>query len=139
MSGRRVLRGPCRATRARRERGSASIWVLALSAVLAVAVVAAVLVGSAITLRHRAAAAADLSALAAAGRALEGQAAACAAAADIAAAMTAELDGCTVTGLVAQVWVTAAADLGLVGRVGSQATARAGPVSEWPGASPGPP
>ncbi|MBA3252411.1 MAG: hypothetical protein H0T66_19390 [Geodermatophilaceae bacterium] len=124
---------PLSAAAHRRERGSASIWVLGLSAVLVLAVVAAVLVGSAITLRHRAAAAADLAALAAAGRALDGQAAACAAATQVAVGMKARVDACTLTGLVAEVWVTAAADLGLVGRVGAQAAARAGPVSEWVG------
>ena len=54
------------------ERGSATVWVLALSAVLAVVGAAVVLVGAAVVARHRAAAAADLGALAAAGRAVAG-------------------------------------------------------------------
>src|SRR4051794_35931994 len=52
------------------ERGSATVWVLAFSTVLALAGAAGVLVGSAVVTRHRAAAAADLAALAAAGRAV---------------------------------------------------------------------
>ena len=51
------------------ERGSATVWVLALSGVLAAVGVAGVLIGAAVVARHRATSAADLSALAAAGQA----------------------------------------------------------------------
>lgn len=54
--------------RRQRERGSASIWVLALAFVLFAGAVVVSLYGSAVTARHRAAAAADLAALAAAER-----------------------------------------------------------------------
>ena len=48
------------------ERGSATVWVLALAAVLATVGAAVVLVGAAVVARHRATTAADLAALAAA-------------------------------------------------------------------------
>ena len=78
------------------ERGSATVWVLALAGVLAVVGMAVVLVGAAVVARHRAGAAADLAALAGAGRAVLGDPDACAVAADVAAANAAELTGCTV-------------------------------------------
>ena len=46
------------------ERGSATVWVLALSGVLAVLGAACLLVGVAVVARHRAGAAADMAALA---------------------------------------------------------------------------
>ena len=52
------------------ERGSATVWVLALAGVLALVGLAGVLVGAAAVARHRAGSAADLTALAAAGRAV---------------------------------------------------------------------
>ena len=52
------------------ERGSATVWVLALAGVLALVGLAGVLVGAAAVARHRAGSAADLVALAAAGRAV---------------------------------------------------------------------
>ena len=68
------------------ERGSATVWTLAVSGVLAVVGAAAVLTGAAVVARHRATAAADLVALAAAGRAVAGDAGPCVAAERIAAA-----------------------------------------------------
>ncbi|MGI8531468.1 MAG: Rv3654c family TadE-like protein, partial [Geodermatophilaceae bacterium] len=68
------------------ERGSAGVWLLGLCTVLALVATAAVLVGSAMVLRHRAAAAADLSALAAAGDVLAGETAACGRASTVAEA-----------------------------------------------------
>lgn len=115
------------------DRGSASIWLLGLTSVLALAVVAAVLAGSAMVLRHRAGAAADLAALAAASKAVEGQDAACAAAAGVASAMGGTLRSCSLSGLVADVEVVTGADLGLVGRVEATGRARAGPVTELAG------
>ena len=67
-------------SRAAGERGSATVWVVALSGVLAAIGVAAVLVGAAVVGRHRATAAADLAALAAAEHAVRGDPGACAAA-----------------------------------------------------------
>ncbi|MGY2067223.1 Rv3654c family TadE-like protein [Blastococcus sp. SYSU DS0619] len=114
------------------ERGSATVWVLALSAVLALLATAAVLVGVAAVARHRAAGAADLAALAAAGRAVVGDPAACTAATDVAAANGAELTGCRVgEGGVVDVAVTVPVRLGRLGVHTAHGRARAGP--EAPG------
>lgn len=104
------------------------MWLLGLCSVLVLAAVTAVLVGSAMVTRHRAIAAADLSALAAAGKALAGETAACAAAAGIAEAMGARLTRCRLSGIIAEVTVTVSAELGVVGLATAQASARAGPV-----------
>ncbi|MEU5834820.1 Rv3654c family TadE-like protein [Streptomyces diacarni] len=107
----------------RSDRGSASVWV-ALSAVVLCGVFAAVLgFGQAVHVRHRAGAVADLAALAAADRALEGRADACAAARGVARAQGAQVVRCTVRGEIA--------DLDARVRWGpydAQARARAGPV-----------
>jgi secretion/DNA translocation related TadE-like protein len=79
--------------------------------------------------RQRAAAVADLAALAAAQRALDGPAAACARAAQLAAADGARLLRCTLTGDVATV-VAQVTPPGPIGRIGSAtARARAGPAA----------
>jgi secretion/DNA translocation related TadE-like protein len=112
------------------ERGSATVWMLALSGVLATVGVAAVLVGAAVVARHRATAAADLSALAAAGRAVTGDADACASAADVARANAAELTGCTVgPDAVVEVRVSVPVRLAGLGVHRANARARAGPVA----------
>ena len=112
------------------QRGSATVWVVALSAVLALVGAAAVLVGAAVVARHRATTAADLSALAAAGRTVLGDAGACAAAQGVAAANNAELTRCTVgAGAVAEVAVSVSVRLGRLGVHTATATARAGPAA----------
>ncbi|MQA78058.1 MAG: hypothetical protein GEV10_06205 [Streptosporangiales bacterium] len=87
-----------------RERGAASIWVLAMGAVvLAVAVVVG-LYGSAATARHRASAAADLAALAAADRLWTGKAGEpCRTAAEVARRNGARLTGCLTSNGVADI------------------------------------
>ena len=111
------------------ERGSATVWVIALSAVLAVIGTAAVLVGAATVARHRATSAADLAALAAAGRAVVGDPDACAAAADLAQANSAELTACTVGGdAVVEVSVSVPVQLGPLGPLEATGRARAGPA-----------
>ncbi|CAA9225654.1 MAG: hypothetical protein AVDCRST_MAG57-766 [uncultured Blastococcus sp.] len=111
------------------ERGSATVWVLALSGVLAVVGLAAVLVGAAVVARHRASGAADLAALAAAVRAVAGGDA-CATAAEIARANAAELTDCAVgAGSVVDVEVSVPVRLGELGVFSATARARAGPVS----------
>jgi secretion/DNA translocation related TadE-like protein len=111
------------------ERGSATVWVLALSGVLAVVGVAAVLVGAAVVARHRAASAADLAALAAGGQVVTGNPAPCTTAADVAAANGAELTACTVDGAaVVEVAVRVPVRLGGLGVRWAAARARAGPV-----------
>jgi secretion/DNA translocation related TadE-like protein len=115
------------------ERGSATVWVLALSGVVAVVGVAAVLVGVAVGVRHRAAAAADFAALAAASQAVQGLAGGCSRAAEIAAANGAELTNCTIGPEgVAQVAVSVPVELGRLGRHAATARARAGPAPPGP-------
>lgn len=109
------------------ERGSATVWVLALVAVVWTLSMAMFCVGQVLGARHRAAAAADLSALAAAEQALWGRDRACGAAVEVATAQGARLSGCAVTGLVADV----AVEVPLRGLLGhfppASARARAGP------------
>src|SRR5690242_2758285 len=129
--GGRAFTGPCagpaflgeRASRA--ERGSASLWLLGVG--LAVVLVGAGLAhaATAVVARHRAEAAADFGALAAATRAATGTANACAFAATIVHDNGARLAACRLDGLDAV--VTAEVDLpdGLGPASGG---ARAGPV-----------
>jgi secretion/DNA translocation related TadE-like protein len=112
-----------------RERGSATVWVLALAGVLAVVGAAAVLVAAAVTARHRAGSAADLAALGAAGRAVTGDPDACAVAADLARANGARLATCTVEeGGVVAVTVVVRVRLGPLGLHDATGRARAGPA-----------
>ncbi|BBX68036.1 hypothetical protein MPSYJ_14970 [Mycolicibacterium psychrotolerans] len=86
------------------------------------------MVGSAVVARHRASAAADLAALAAAAQVPAGPQAACAAAESVARAMAATVASCDVDGL--DVIVVARAAPGFGARVAGPATAsaRAGPA-----------
>lgn len=111
------------------DRGAAAVLVLTTAAVLVLAgstVSAVAAVGIA---RQRAATVADLAALAAAQRALEGEPAACRTAARIAAANGAGLVSCLLAGDVAEVVaeVRPGGRLGRLGRATSQA--RAGPAA----------
>jgi secretion/DNA translocation related TadE-like protein len=124
-----------RARPASGERGSATVWVLALSGVLAAIGMAAVLVGTVVVARHRATTAADLAALAAAGQAVLGRPETCAAAAEVAEANSAELTACTVhDGAVVEVRVSVPVQLGRLGVHAATGRARAGPVP--PGTEP---
>jgi len=96
-----------------------------VAALLAVTVGGAYL-GSAVVARHRAQAAADLAALAAAARLPAGADAACRRATAVARAMRADDVGCTVRGLDAVVSVKVAVPLAGWGSAG--AAARAGPA-----------
>lgn len=116
-------------SRTREDRGSATVWVLALSGVLMSLGAAAVLVGAAVAARHRAEAAADLAALAAAGRAVTGSAAPCAAASSIASVNGAVLEACTVhPGAVVEIRVGVRVRMSSLGVRWAHANARAGPV-----------
>ncbi len=118
--------------RADGQRGSATVWVLTVCAVLAVIGLAAVLVGAAAVARHRAGAAADLAALAGAARAVAG-ADACGTAARIAGANAAELTACAATpGAVVDVEVSVPVRLGGLGVFSATARSRAGPVTPGP-------
>ena len=112
----------------RSENGFVTLAVAGLALVLiAVSAVVATL-GAVAVARHRAAASADLAALAGAGHAVEGGDSACAAAADVARAQGARLTGCRLEGLdvVVEVTVTPPGRLGLLGR--ARAISRAGPA-----------
>lgn len=78
--------------------GSASVLVLALAVVLVLVGAVLVGVGGAVVARHRAQSAADLGALAAAQRALDGQTGACAAARGVVEAVGARMDACLLQG-----------------------------------------
>ena len=109
-------------------RGSASVYVLTAAAVVLLAGTAATLIGSAVVARHRAAAAADLGALAAAGSAHLGPAEACATAGRVVRANGARLAGCRVEGPDAVV-TAAVRPAGPGARWGEAVvSARAGPV-----------
>ncbi|MGP3979096.1 Rv3654c family TadE-like protein [Streptomyces sp. 8N114] len=113
--------------RLRSDRGSASVWA-ALSVVALCGVFAAVLgFGQAVYVRHRAGAVADLAALAAADRALEGPARACAVARRVARVQDARLSRCAVRGEVADL------DAGVRwGPYTARVRARAGPADGLP-------
>src|SRR4051794_35229228 len=111
------------------DRGSATVWVLALAGLLAACGAAVVVVGAAVVARHRATTAADLAALAGAGRAVVGEADACADAGRIAHANGAVVDSCTVRpGGVVEVRLHVEVRLGSLGSRAADARARAGPA-----------
>jgi secretion/DNA translocation related TadE-like protein len=110
-----------------RDRGSATLLAVAMMAVILAAVGGAVMVGSVVIARHTAQAAADLAALAAAGRLSAGQNTACGWAVSVADQMDARLTGCTVESLDVVVTVDVDAVLGRWGLGAARAAARAGP------------
>jgi secretion/DNA translocation related TadE-like protein len=127
--------------RGRRDRGSASIWVVACCAVLMTVAGVATVRTLAVLARHRAEASADLAALAAAGRIGVGDNA-CAAASRVARQNAARLHACTVrlapdgrSGTVAVV-VAMRARLPVVGATEVVASARAARLAGV--ATPGP-
>jgi secretion/DNA translocation related TadE-like protein len=87
----------------------------------------AVVVGTAVIARHRAQAAADLAALAAAGRLAAGQDTACGWAVAVADRMDGRVTACTVNALDVVVTVDVDAALGRWGLGSARAAARAGP------------
>ncbi|GIH80389.1 Rv3654c family TadE-like protein [Planobispora longispora] len=128
-----------------RERGSATIWMIGVAAVVFTAAVAVTIAGSARAARHRVQAAADFGALAAARLALADPARGCAEAALLAAENDARLTRCDIgADGVAVVRTTVRLSLPVVGDREIMAHARAGPVhiagppttgepSVWPG------
>lgn len=92
------------------DRGAATVWTAFAACALCVVFGAVLALGQAVTARHRAGAAADLAALAAADRALWGEADACAAAGRVAVAQGAALPRCRVREDIAD--VTARVTLG---------------------------
>ena len=115
------------ARRAPGDQGVASVFVLALAAVLALLGAGSASLAGVAVARQRAASAADLSALAAAEGVLEGQSAACARARRVAALVGAELVTCSIAGDTVDL-VVEVRPAGRLGRLGTaSARARAGP------------
>jgi secretion/DNA translocation related TadE-like protein len=111
----------------------AAVLVLGLSAVLGVVVLVVGLLGAVVVARHRAASAADLAALAAASRSLDGGGRACAAARDVASDAGAGVADCRLEGDTAVVTATVPAPaalraLRMPGGMEVRSTARAGPA-----------
>jgi secretion/DNA translocation related TadE-like protein len=122
-------RGLClRRRRVRRDRGAATVFVVAVGLVLVLGGVAGAAVGAARVGRHRAQAAADLGALAGAARAIEGTEVACARASRFVAVNGGRATSCEVSGLeiVVRTEVTVRPLPGLIRH--ATAAARAGPV-----------
>ncbi|MBM2618014.1 flp pilus-assembly TadE/G-like family protein [Actinoplanes sp. LDG1-06] len=116
----------------RRDRGAATILVLAIGLTLTAAGLAGASVGAARVGRHQARAAADLGALAGGARAVFGPETACARAAEFVAANHGRMTSCVVEGLeiVVQAEVVVHTVVGISGR--ATATARAGPIYAVP-------
>jgi secretion/DNA translocation related TadE-like protein len=119
--------------------GVAAVLILALASVLTLVGAGSASLAAVAVARQRAAAVADLSALAAAERALSGQTAACGRAARVAEQAAARLLSCTLTGDIADV-VAQVRPPGPLGRLGAAAArARAGPGNLPADPSVGPP
>jgi secretion/DNA translocation related TadE-like protein len=106
------------------------VWTAGAVAALLAVTTLVVWLGSAAATRHRAAAAADLAALAAAGVAVEGERVACGKARWVTDRMRVELRGCRLAGWDALVEVVAQPPGVLAGFSPADARARAGPVDE---------
>ncbi|GED85666.1 hypothetical protein TNCT6_27510 [Streptomyces sp. 6-11-2] len=124
LRGLRGLIGGGRGGRRLSDRGSATVWSVGAIALLCVVFGIGLALGQAVVDRHRAAGAADLAALAAAGHWAEGGAAACARADEVARAQATRLVRCAIVGDTSD--VTAAADRGLFT---AEVRARAGPAA----------
>jgi secretion/DNA translocation related TadE-like protein len=118
-----------------RDRGSGSIWLAGLLAVVMLTATVGLAAGTAVLARHRAEAAADLAALAGAARIAEGEADGCAAARKVAAANGGRVSACVRTGEDLDVMVSAPVEVVGLGVLAVSARARAGPVDR---PSPGP-
>lgn len=106
----------------------ATLTAVAMIAVLMAVTVGVLCVGSAVVARHRAQAAADLAAVAAAGGLVSGAEAACARAATVAQAMQTSMADCVVDGLDVVVTVEAAVPMGRLEIGPARAVARGGPA-----------
>jgi secretion/DNA translocation related TadE-like protein len=112
------------------DRGSGTLWVLAILGVVWFVATVAMMVGGVRAARHRAFAAADLAALAAAAHANDGSTRACGLAARIARGSGGLMRRCRLHGRIADVWVTSDVHLGLrLGRLTVNARSRAGPAA----------
>jgi secretion/DNA translocation related TadE-like protein len=105
------------------------VWAAVVVVVLVLLATIAVQVFAATSGRHRAEAAADLGALAAAGHVVDGGTVACAYAARVAERMAARLVECSVSGWEVRVEVSVTPALTLPGAGEAHGRARAGPVT----------
>lgn len=121
-------RGRAAANRMTTDRGSASLWLLAIGLVLVAAGIGGAAVGSARVARHQARVAADLGALAGASYVLDGPVVACHRAAAIVSANGGRLTRCTVDGLDLEVAVEVAVTPVPGLDRSATAAARAGPI-----------
>ncbi|MEV1171176.1 Rv3654c family TadE-like protein [Nonomuraea sp. NPDC049784] len=115
-----------------KERGSATLWGVALMGLLMVVATAFATVGSVRVALHRVNGAADLSALAAAKLAIVNPEGACARAAALATQNGVELTQCEITNEVADVWTSLPISLPLLGTRTLTGRARAGPAVTTP-------
>lgn len=120
------------------DRGSATLWCVALSGLLLAIATTFAIVGAARVAHHRAQSAADLSVLVAARWALAAPTEACARASRLAAENGAQLVRCTLTDAVADLTVSVGLSLPALGDRVVLARARAGPAHGNPDAPPGP-
>lgn len=114
------------------ERGSATILVLGLGALIGVATAAGLVRGVTVVARHRAEAAADLAALAAAQVVIEGAHRACAVAGWVAEANGVTVRRCIVSGDVVDIEVAQTLSVGRLGYWPVVARAKAGPATNLP-------
>ena len=119
--------------------GSATVWMLTLIGIVLITGIAALALGQVVMARHRAGAAADLAALAAADHAWDGGPAACEHALAVVRAQRAELVRCGVDGQIADVLVQVAVAVPLAVVPPARARARAGPAEPAAPAQPGAP
>jgi secretion/DNA translocation related TadE-like protein len=106
------------------DRGSATVWSVGAIGVLCAVFGVLLGLGQAVVVRHRAAGAADLAALAAADHWAEGTAAACARADRVARAQGSRLTRCVIVGDVSDVTTASGG-----GPFGAEVRARAGPAA----------
>ncbi|MFB4272553.1 Rv3654c family TadE-like protein [Nonomuraea sp. GTA35] len=115
-----------------KDRGSATLWGVALMGLLMATATAFATVGSVRVAHHRASSAADLSALAAAKLALIDPDGACGRASELAAQNGVKLMKCQIADDIADVWTAVTISLPLLGPRTVQGRSRAGPTASAP-------
>ena len=118
--------------------GMATVWAAITVAALVALSTAVLGLVAAVGGRHRAAAAADLAALAAAGQAVRGEEVACRRAGDVAAGTGGRIVLCRVRGGEALIEVEVALHVAVLGTVTARGRARAGPAQSPLVPAPGP-
>ncbi|MFI7228572.1 Rv3654c family TadE-like protein [Nonomuraea angiospora] len=115
-----------------KEKGSATLWGVALMGLLMAVATAFATLGSVRVARHRVHSAADLSALAAAKLAIMNPETACARAAALAGQNGVKLTQCKITDEIADVWTSLSISLPILGSRTLTARSRAGPAESGP-------